>query len=1348
MSKELRRTFHGADRIPAARPSRRWSAWSVIIALTVCITLAGGLQFYQAHEQHLRLHAGDTLAAVVQAKFQHIAHWRAERLADAMQVAGNAAFLSTAGAWLAADKRDAASTQRVLAQMQSCRQAGDYLDILLLDADGRVHLSLSGKGENDRGGEDKHSPIPSKLEESHPVLSDWYLSPDEGRFLTDALVPLPYEKNEERRIGVIVMVADAGHFLRALFEALPLFQHKAEISLLGQRGNHVVSLDRHFLERDGRPTMRTPVTQISEPTVRIVQGERGLLARQRDAGATLLSLGAPIPGSAWFVMVEMNPSSSRGESRPFFLGASWLGLMSAIAAAVALAGWRSDRRHASLALCAERERSELLRRFEYFVRYANDAILLADRDHRIVDANDRALELYGYAREELTGMPLAGVVAGEEEDAQRARLDEVVARGSGVWESVHTRKDGVPVPVELSVRSINVEGSDFIQAIVRDVSERKRIERALARQKNLYSLLAQTNQIIVRHTGEQELFDSICRIAVTHGGFRFAWIGMVDGETGIVTPVAQYGDDADYVGRLKLSVGAPDQHRGPTRMAVTAGQHVISDDFLADPATQPWHEVGRAAGVRASGAFPIRRFGKVVGAINLYASEAGFFSEDIVAVLDTMAMDVSFALDILAGDAERERSEMRLRESEERFRLAANSAPVLIWMADTSRACIFFNDMWLNFTGRSLEYELGDGWLEGVHPGDRLRCSGVYSSAFETRMPFEIEYRLRRRDGEYRTMLGKATPRFDAAGEFVGYIGSCIDISDRKKGDERLLLAGKVFEAVRESIMVTDANRVIVAVNPAFSDMTGYSPEEAVGRTPMFLQSGRHGKEYYAAMWRAVEQEGSWQGEFWNRRKNGELFAVLETIVAVRDETGATVNYIGVAADISSLKEAEEHIHHLAYYDPLSALPNRRYLMERAEYALALAERRKEELAVVFLDVDHFKDVNDSLGHQVGDELLVRVATQIKEFTRDTDTIARLGGDEFALLLPDMGRDGISQVADKILAALRKPFEHSGQAFAVTGSIGISLYPHDGSDFETLLRNADTAMYHAKQQGRNQFRFYDPGMNVDIRARLTVLSELREAIPAGELRTFFQPEIDLANGQLVGAEALVRWQHPARGLLSPDQFIPIAESNDLIVAISDWVLEDTCRHLAQWQKADLPPIIVGVNLSARHFRDPRLLERVESLLSRYGVAGSALQLELTESTLLDADAQTMKVLQELIALGCSLSIDDFGTGYSSLSYLKNLPIATLKIDRSFVRDIAFDADDRTIAGTVVALGHSLGLKVIAEGVESEEQRRILLEQGCDFGQGYLFSRPLGSKEFTKWRMEHTMRLQTDRRYRS
>lgn len=1342
MSNGVRRVFDVPDRTrnPKARPPRpshRRSGRFAAIALAVALAAAGGLNFYQVQLQDQRQRIESELSAILQSKALHLAHWRAERLADAMQLAGNAAVLPLASAWLSAGgKHDAVSARPLLAQLQPYRTAGHYRDVLLVDAAGITLLSLSGQ-DGDVG----HPSISGLSGLDRPYLSDWHLSPDERRLTADAVVPVPADAGGRSGIvGAIVLVADA----ESLFNFLSQSPPGSDISLVGRLGERILSLDRDALAEGGSLFGTGKVDAVIDAAARIVHGERRLLVQRNDGEPGLLSLGLPLPDSDWFVMARKTATLAALDSQPLVVGLSLAGVLGGMAAAAATLWMRSDRRR----LRAESERSALSRRYEYFVRYANDAILLADREQRIVDANDRALLVYGYTLGELAQLTLADMETAERTAGQRTQVDDAIAQGGGVWESFHRRKDGTQFPVELSVRSIAVEDSDFIQAIVRDVSERKRIELALARQKNLYDLLAQTSQVIVRHSSEQELFKSICRIAVNNGGFRFAWIGMVDSETGRVNPAAQFGDDSGYVGKLNLSVGESDHRRGPTHIALSTGQHAVSQDFCADSSTTSRHEAARASDVGASGAFPIRRFGKVVGAINLYAGETGFFSGDILALLDTMAMDVSFALDIFARDAERERSEMLLRESEERFRLAANTAPVLIWMSDASRSCTFFNDMWLSFTGRSLDFELGDGWLEDIHPEDRPRFLQVYASAFQTCAPFELEYRIRRRDGEYRTMLGKATPRFDAGREFVGFIGSCVDISDRKKGDERLLLAGKVFEAVRESIMVTDANHTVVAVNPAFSEMTGFTAEEAVGKTPAILQSGRHGKEYYAAIWRAVEQEGSWQGEFWNRRKNGELFAVLETIVAVRDEAGATVNYIGVSSDISSLKEAEEHIHHLAYYDPLSGLPNRRYLLERAEYALALAERRKEALAVLFLDVDHFKDVNDSLGHQVGDDLLIRLAQQFRDFTRETDTIARLGGDEFALLLPDLGRDGASQIADRILIALRKPFEHSGQSFAVTGSIGISLYPHDGTDFETLLRNADTAMYHAKQEGRNQFRFYDGRMNVDILARLTVLSELREAIPAGELRTFFQPEINLADGRLIGAEALVRWQHPERGMLSPDQFIPVAESNDLIVAISDWVLEDTCRHLAQWKKADLPSITVGVNLAARHFRDPRLVSRVQELLSRYGVAGSALQLELTESTLLDADSHTMTVLQGLIELGCTLSIDDFGTGYSSLSYLKNLPIATLKIDRSFVRDIAFDADDRTISGTVVALGHSLGLKVIAEGVETEEQRRILLEQGCDFGQGYLFSRPLASKEFTKWRMEHALRLESDALYRT
>ncbi|MBK8754074.1 MAG: EAL domain-containing protein [Candidatus Competibacteraceae bacterium] len=433
---------------------------------------------------------------------------------------------------------------------------------------------------------------------------------------------------------------------------------------------------------------------------------------------------------------------------------------------------------------------------------------------------------------------------------------------------------------------------------------------------------------------------------------------------------------------------------------------------------------------------------------------------------------------------------------------------------------------------------------------------------------------------------------------------------------------------------------------------------------------------------------------------------------------------------ITERQRTEQRIEHLAYYDALTNLPNRMLLAQRAELALAMAARQRTGLAVLFLDLDRFKDVNDSLGHAEGDALLIQVAARLQEQTRETDTVCRLGGDEFVLLLPDTNQEGALQVADKVLMAFRQPFPLAGHHLRVTVSVGIALYPHDGQNVNDLLKNADAALYQAKQDGRNTRSFYASEMNVATFERLVLESELRKAIAAGQLRAYYQLKIRLSDSQVVGAEALVRWLHPDHGLIPPGRFIPLAEASDLIVELGDWMLEEVCRQLAAWRSVRLLPLTIAVNLAARHFRDAGLVVRIQGLLTAHNLPPQTLELELTESSLLEAGPQTVETLLALERLGVGLAIDDFGTGYSSLSYLKRLPLTALKIDQSFVRDLVTDSDDRILAATIVALGHSLGLKVVAEGVETDEQRRILLDQGCDLAQGYFFGRPVPAEEFS------------------
>jgi diguanylate cyclase (GGDEF)-like protein/PAS domain S-box-containing protein len=682
----------------------------------------------------------------------------------------------------------------------------------------------------------------------------------------------------------------------------------------------------------------------------------------------------------------------------------------------------------------------------------------------------------------------------------------------------------------------------------------------------------------------------------------------------------------------------------------------------------------------------------------------------------------------------RKNSEQALRDSEQRFRALheASSAGIVLHNQGIILEC---NQSLAEMNGYDMEQLIGMNCLELLAPAWRGLALQYIAEGYDK--IYEVEGL--RRDGSLYAL--------EIRGKNISYQGRSVqvaefrDISERHQAESRQRLAAAVFEAARESILVTDAQGHIVAVNPAFTAASGYTEAEVLGKNPSLLKADQQPDAYYATVWRAIVKEGTWQGEFWNRRRDGQFYLVLATISQVCNLAGDVVNYVSIATDITQQKAAEQQIEHLAYYDALTDLPNRMLLAQRAELALALAERHHTPMALLFLDLDRFKNVNDSLGHTEGDALLIQVAVRLKNVFRHSDTVCRLGGDEFVVLLPDIGPDEAPQLVEKVLAVFREPFIVAGHSLGITISIGVALYPQDGATFDELLKNADTALYRAKQEGRNIQVYYAPDMNVAAFERLLLESELRQAIDAGQLVAYFQPKICLSNGQLHGAEALVRWRHPERGLIPPGAFIPIAEHSGLIVMLGNWMLDAVCQQLAAWRATGLPALTIAVNLSARHFRDFGCVEYIQRLLTRYQLPASALELELTESTLLDASSRTTEILLALQQLGIGLSIDDFGTGYSSLSYLKRLPIAELKIDRSFVHDLVNDPDDLILAATIVKLGHSLGLRVVAEGVETEEQRQILLAQGCDLAQGYLFDPPIPAEQFTHWLMRD--RLQSE-----
>lgn len=561
---------------------------------------------------------------------------------------------------------------------------------------------------------------------------------------------------------------------------------------------------------------------------------------------------------------------------------------------------------------------------------------------------------------------------------------------------------------------------------------------------------------------------------------------------------------------------------------------------------------------------------------------------------------------------------------------------------------------------------------------------------------------------------------------------------ERKRAEMQLQLLANVFEHGNEVIMITDRKGCLVRVNKAFSTVTGFSEAEALGRNPRILASGRQDKGFYRQMWETIQREGQWSGEVLNRRKGGGTYPQWLSISVLRNAQGEVSHYMAIATDISQRKEAEERIRLLAEFDPLTQLPNRRLLQDRVQNAIHHARRHHEPLGLIYLDLDRFKNVNDSLGHHIGDALLIAAAARFSAALREEDTVSRVGGDEFVVLCPNTDANGVAHVAGKLLAACQPRYQLGSHDLAVSCSLGIAMFPSDGDSYASLSMCADTAMYRAKQAGRNTYRFFTPEMQSQSARMLLLENELRQALELGQLHLVYQPQVDLAQGQLRGAEVLLRWTHPTLGMISPAEFIPIAEESGLIVAIGSWVMRSACQQLCAWRAAGLALPLVAVNLSVLQFREMSLPEMVRSTLQETGLPPECLELELTEGIAMDHPDDVVAAMNQLHALGVCIAIDDFGTGYSSLSYLKRFRMDRLKIDQSFVRDIHSDADDRAIVATIIGLARSLGCETIAEGVETEQQLAFLREQGCNQAQGYLISRPLPGPEFERWVRERPL----------
>lgn len=996
-----------------------------------------------------------------------------------------------------------------------------------------------------------------------------------------------------------------------------------------------------------------------------------------------------------------------------------------------------------------------------------------NRERKVIFWNQASEKLYGYRADEAMGSRLEDLIIPEPMRADVvAAVDQWVNGGVAIdaAELPLRRKDGSITYVFSShVMLESADGDPEMYCIDIDVSDRVNV-RALQHARNEV-----LNRIVADESLEVILDLIIQQVEHMLPGLRCT-IMLIDDDDCFGTIVSRSLPDFYIQALQDLRVG---DGVGSCGAAAWSGERMIAEDVRTHPNWSAYLEIAQRADIGACWSLPFKdEAGQVLGTFALYSRVPHCPDQPEQALIDDFARLASVAV-------QKRRAIEMLAQREHALTMSAHAGLALLRepdlglaiervletganMADVDRAYVFTNRLagddgeirttltheWVRDGIPSQRDNpdlqdvpmsiVGPRWLETLSSG-RLIVGDVKNFPASERallepqgirsviiVPIEV-------GSTFWGFIGfdsvHRRKRWTKAEENVLWIiaNSLSAAIERKQALEHLRRSAAAFESTRDGVLITDLTPSIVAVNRAFSEITGYSEAEALGRNPNMLRSGHQDLSFYREMWANLGTAGHWQGEIWNRRKSGEVYPQWLTISTVMDEQGLPCNYVGVMTDISQLKRSEARLERMAHYDPLTDLPNRVLARLRLEHAIEQADRYARSIAVLFIDLDRFKNVNDSFGHPVGDELLVEIARRLKNRVRSEDTFARLGGDEFLLILervddpPEVG-----QIAQALIDLLDTPFVLSGgQEVYIGSSVGISLYPGDGRTTTELIQHADAAMYQAKADGRNTYRFFTAELSIAAQKRLNMETRLRRALDRGEFVVYYQPKVNVSSGCIVGCEALLRWLDPERGLISPAEFIPVAEEIGLIVPLGEWVLRTACEQAEAWHQAGLPRLNMAVNLSVRQLWKPDLAERIAGILIETGLPAQWLELELTESMIMGQEVLVEERFAALKALGLRLAIDDFGTGYSSLAYLKRFPIDVLKIDGSFVRDIPEDVNDMEIATAIVAMARALKLEVVAEGVETLAQLAFLQEQTCDIYQGYLFSKPLSTDDFEK-----------------
>jgi len=1182
------------------RPIGQRHKMLIFIAMLLFVPLLG-LSIITLNGPSVEHQAFANLEAIAKLKASQIVNWLHERQADGMVFTTDRGFIKQVAALSNGNEH---LRDHLLSRLQAVRQAYRYDAVTLLDSQGRVLLEA---GTSEPLPADMQALLADALTTGQTTFGNLSLY-ESGHPHMDVIAPLLSTVSDLKvPVGVVVLHQNPENFLFPYIQEWPTPSLTGETLLIRREGESVVYLNELRYSKATAFRLRFPLSSPQLPSaVALRTGLPGITKGHDYRGTTVLAAFRPVPGTDWMIVAKIDREEVLASLTTLIL---WVSLISFVSVAIlAIAGlmlWHQQQRMGNLALQVQKAEADRLLRHFFEMPFIGMA-MTSPATKAWLRFNDQLCFILGYPREELAKKNWAELTHPDDLQKNLAEYEHILRGESEGYrmDKRFIRKDGSVVYAAIDVKCVRTPSGavDCTVTTIEDITDRKQAEAKLQRLTNLYAALSQCNEAIVRCQDEDGLFQELCRIAVVFGQMKMAWIGIIDPQTHHILPVAHFGDGAEYLHDVQITV-EPDSPlgHGPTGTSVQENRPFWCQDFVHDPATQPWHEQGARFGWGASAALPLHRNGMCIGAFTLYASVANSFDEAAQNLLLEMAFDINFALEKLNREAERKRIEETLHEREQRL--------------------------------------------------------------------------------------------------------------------------GNIFEQAGDGIFVITDDFRFVDSNAAGLGMLGYNRDELqqLRLSDVLVEYERPRLDVEVpVMMDGIPHIGEWE----HLRKDGTKF-----YAEVNAKKLSSHQFLAIVRDLTRRKEAEARIRWLAHFDTLTGLANRTLLNDRAGLALGRAQRDGKPVALMCLDLDHFKHINDTLGQSIGDEFLVEIGRRIQATVREEDTVSRQGGDDFILVLPDTDAEGAMRVVENLLLAVACPYQIDEHELVVTPSIGIAMFPGDGCDFNSLAKNADVAMYRAKKAGRNTHRFFKEEMQAHSARVLQLENGLRRTLERGELHLHYQPQLSIDGCRVIGAEALLRWHNPVFGTVSPAEFIPIAEHSGQIVRIGEWVLRTAIRQMKRWQDNGLAPMVIAVNLSVVQFRHPDLPSLVSAILEEEGMASDCLELELTEAVTMDDPLQAIKVMDDLYQRGIRLSIDDFGTGYSSLSYLKRFPVYKLKIDQSFVRNMAEHTEDKAIVNAIINLAQNLGLKTIAEGVETAEQLALLRENGCNEVQGYFFSKPLPASQF-------------------